>query len=99
GWRHLSVSKQLQAGANPNEPQQCLPSDSYDMFDLAGRYTCNDRWNLRFGVDNLFDRDPERTFPQAPGQSLASGTAWGSTNAGFYDILGRRYYAGMSFEF
>ncbi len=98
-WRHLPSIEHLQAVANPTVASQYLPTDSYDMFDFAARYTFSDRWNLRFGVDNLLDKEPERTFPQAPGQSLASGSAWGSTNPGFYDILGRRYYVGMNFGF
>lgn len=49
--------------------------------------------NLRFGVDNLFDREPERTFPEA------TNTARGQTNTSFYDILGRRYYLGLAMQF
>jgi iron complex outermembrane recepter protein len=90
-WRHLPSIKHLAALTNPTAPQ--VPTKRYDMFDLAGRYTFNDRWNLRYGIDNLLDKQPERTFED----NLTSG--YGSTNANFYDILGRRYYLGMTFGF
>lgn len=63
------------------------------MFDFAGRFELRDQMNLRFGVDNLFDREPERTFPEA------TNTARGQTNTSFYDILGRRYYLGLAMQF
>jgi outer membrane receptor protein involved in Fe transport len=49
---------------------------------------------LRFGIDNLLDTEPE-IVGFNPGQN----NAMGATNAGFYDILGRRYYAGVKFSF
>jgi hypothetical protein len=42
----------------------------------------------------LFDTDPE-IVGYDPGVT----NALGSTNQGFYDILGRRYYAGLKFSF
>jgi outer membrane receptor for ferrienterochelin and colicin len=63
------------------------------MFDFAGRVEIGTRVNMRYGIDNLFDKQPERTFAD----NLTS--AYGSTNAGFYDILGRRYYVGVNFGF
>jgi outer membrane receptor protein involved in Fe transport len=89
-WRHLPSIKSegtLAAGSTFE------PTGSYDIFDFAGRYMVADHVDLRFGVDNLFDRDPERTFPEA------TNTAMGQTNASFYDILGRRYYVGLSLQF
>ncbi|HET8699459.1 MAG TPA: TonB-dependent receptor, partial [Gammaproteobacteria bacterium] len=31
---------------------------SYNIFDVSGGYSFNEKWDLRFGVDNLFDKDP-----------------------------------------
>jgi iron complex outermembrane receptor protein len=90
-WRHLPSIKHLAQVTNPAAPYE--PTNSYDMFDFSGRYNLNERVNVRFGVDNLFDKEPERTFPD----NLTS--AYGTTNAGFYDILGRRYYVGVNFGF
>jgi outer membrane receptor protein involved in Fe transport len=90
-WRHLPSIKHLQQVVLPSAPY--IPTDSYDIFDFSGRYEFNERFNLRYGIDNVFDKEPERTFAD----NLT--TAYGSTNAGFYDILGRRYYIGMNFGF
>lgn len=90
-WRHLPSIKHLQQIVNPAAPY--VATDSYDIFDFSGRFTLGDRWNLRFGIDNLLDKQPERTFAD----NVTS--AYGSTNAGFYDILGRRFYVGMNFGF
>lgn len=89
-WRHLPSIDSVSARA-PGSTLQ--PTGAYDMLDFAGRFELRDRINLRFGVDNLFDRDPERTFPEA------TNTATGQTNTSFYDILGRRYYLGLAMQF
>ena len=69
---------------------------SYNVFDVAGRYTFADRWELRFGVDNLLDEEA----PIVNLRTVAEGyTQTGVTNASFYDVLGRRYYVGMTVEF
>jgi outer membrane receptor protein involved in Fe transport len=69
---------------------------SYNVFDVAGRYTFADRWEVRFGVDNLLDEEP----PVVNLRTVAEGyTQTGVTNAAFYDVLGRRYYVGMTVEF
>ena len=59
---------------------------------------------VRFGIDNLFDVQPERTFMEServnylgelgPGYSAA-----GDTNENFYDFLGRRWYVGFTMSF
>lgn len=90
-WRHLPSIMSDAALNNPVSTYE--PTDAYDIFDFAGRYASGGSWVVRFGVDNLFNKDPERTFPQA------TDTATGETNANFYDILGRRYYVGMTLEF
>ncbi len=70
------------------------PTSSYDRFDLFGGWSVRDNIQLRFGIDNLLDADPEIVGAN-PGQT----NAMGLTNTGFYDILGRRYYAGVKFSF
>lgn len=89
-WRHLP-SIESEGASSPGSTFE--PTSSYDMFDAAGRYSQGGRWDLRFGIDNLLDKAPERTFPDA------TNTARGQTNANFYDILGRRYYVGMRLQF
>ena len=88
-WRHLPSIESEGAGA-PGSTFE--PTSSYDIFDFAGRWQTAGNWSLRFGIDNLFNVDPERTFPQA------DNTATGETNENFYDILGRRYYVGFAVQ-
>lgn len=90
-WRHLPSIDSEALVVNPAGTQQ--PTNSYDIFDVAGRYQVNGRWGFRYGIDNLFDKEPEITFPDA------TTSAAGSTNRNFYDILGRRYYLGLNIEF
>jgi outer membrane receptor protein involved in Fe transport len=62
------------------------------MFDVSAGFTLREDWRLRFGIDNLFDKDP--VFTNAT--RFTRGTA---TNGGFYDVLGRRAYAGFELSF
>jgi outer membrane receptor protein involved in Fe transport len=91
-WIHLPEIKDATYATNPSTPVQ--PTNSYDRFDLYGGWSISDRMQLRFGIDNLLDTDPE-IVGYNPGQTNNTGI----TNQGYYDILGRRYYAGMKFSF
>jgi outer membrane receptor protein involved in Fe transport len=46
------------------------------------------------GIDNLLDKQPP-AVQRNPGLTTASNV----TNAGFYDVLGRRYYLGVKATF
>lgn len=54
----------------------------------------NGEWEVFFHTSNLFDQDP----PLVAGWSNFSGTGI-STNESLYDVLGRRYTAGVQFSF
>jgi len=82
------------------------PTNDYNIFDGSMRYSMGEMTELRFGVDNLFDVEPERTFPEAerhdvfPNNSTGPGyDAAGDTNENFYDFLGRRWYIGFKMTF
>lgn len=90
-WRFLpSIASQA---ALTNVMSTDRPTDPYSIFDLAGRYSIGSRWQIRGGIDNVFDVDPQITFADADTSGL------GSTNPNFYDILGRRFYVGASIRF
>ncbi len=92
-WRYLPTI--LPEGTIRTQAQY-TETPSYNVFDASGRYTFADRWELRFGVDNLLDEEP----PVVNIRTVAEGyTQTGVTNAAFYDVLGRRYYVGMTVEF
>ena len=88
-WTHLPS---IDSAAAATGPTSTLPTNSYDKFDLTGGIDFGQRWNFRYGIDNLFDRQPEITdaTPWSAGQM---------TNGNFYDILGRAVYVGMSMHF
>ncbi len=67
--------------------------DDYHVFDLAGRWTMTPNVDLRLGIDNLFDRAPMIT------SSSPTSSGSGSTSPGYYDVLGRRFYAGATARF
>lgn len=69
--------------------------DSHNGFDLFGRYEINQRYDLRFGVDNLFNIDPEVVgATQNEADPSQSNNALGSSFSS-HDTFGRRFYVGL----
>lgn len=66
---------------------------AYHVFDLAGRLSINENVDFRVGIDNFFDRSPMLTSRSPANSGL------GITNAGYYDVLGRRFYASATARF
>jgi outer membrane receptor protein involved in Fe transport len=89
-WRHLPETES--AAFATNQQTTMLPTKKYDVFDLSGRYQFT--YEFRAGVDNVLDTDPPRVG-RNPGNSNASG----ATSVTNYDILGRRYYVGVTARF
>ena len=89
-WRHLPSIQPSAIVSNPNTA--IVDTPSYDMFDISGGLSLRDSWRVRFGIDNLFDKDP--IFTNATRFTRGTGT-----NGGFYDVLGRRAYAGIEISF
>jgi outer membrane receptor protein involved in Fe transport len=66
-------------------------------FDLAGTFTVGEHYNLRLGVNNIFDKNPP-LFSSSLG-SCAVATCNGNTYGGSYDALGRYFFAGATLNF
>lgn len=62
--------------------------NTYNVFDLNGRYTLPWDGELRFGITNLFDRHP----PQV-------GDNEGNFDAQNYDVMGRYFFFGVTQRF
>jgi outer membrane receptor protein involved in Fe transport len=90
-WRHLPEIRSANAALDPTTP--VLPTESYNIFDLFAGYTFNDRYQLRGGIDNLLDEDPA-----VVGATLTDSNS-NSTQAAYYDALGRRAYIGLKIQF
>lgn len=85
-WRHLGA---MESASKATNPTSTTPGQSaYDIFDAFSSIKIADRFGLRAGVNNLFDRDPPRL-----------GGRLGVTEASTYDVLGRTFFVGASVNF
>jgi outer membrane receptor for ferrienterochelin and colicin len=98
-WRYLPRVRHNSLATNPASTTSS--TGGYSLFGLTGRWTVNDRWSVRGGIDNLLDREPPRVganwVPTATGSGVTS--AAGATDTSNYDIAGRRYYFGVTAKF
>ncbi len=72
----------------PGSAPSILGVDSHEQLDFFGSWSFKQRWQLRGGIDNLLNADPEWV-----GATTAN-NAIGSTNAN-YDPFGRRVFIGL----
>ena len=90
-WRRLPG---VRSGAFVTDPQTpFIGAESYSVFNLAGSWRLSSVISFTAGVDNLFDRQPNRV-----GAGPTTNAA-GTTATGYYDVLGRRYYASVKLTF
>ena len=86
-WQHLpSVIPP------PGSAATAFGIDSHDQVDLFGRWSFLDRYQLRVGIDNLLNAEPEIVGANA------TNNARGATNS-TYDQIGRRFFVGLSASF
>lgn len=72
---------------------QSLNAKSF--FDLALTARITNKFNLRFGANNVLDTDP----PVAGGEVIPAGFGNGNTYPQVYDALGRYIFAGVTVDF
>lgn len=85
-WRFTDA---MRDATSVTQPQSPLPGvGAYSVFDLFGRWKVTGDVELRAGITNLTDRQPE-----------VVGGRLGQTNGGLYDVVGRAFYAGARFHF
>lgn len=85
-WRYLGA---MDNAARATNPATTIPGQSaYHLFDLFGTLSLNKGFSLRMGVNNLLDTPPQALFGRA-----------GTTEPSTYDIMGRRFYLGVSTRF
>ena len=99
-WRYLpEADAGLQAIAAGQEIPQLGANDTYNVFDLSGVWNYSDRYTIRFGIDNLFDEDPVITGAETDVGGNIPTSGQGTTEAGFYNILGRTWFVGAKATF
>jgi len=103
-WRHLPSIDSFNSVTDPETTVQ--GADAYDIFNLTGDWQITENFAISGGIDNLFNRDPERSgagqiqtinAANGGGQTVLNGAA--TTNAQYYDVLGRRYFINLKLQF
>ena len=64
---------------------------TFNYFDETMNLTVNDKFQFRFGVQNLFNKKPPIV-----GDTVGDVNNFGSTYPQVYDVLGRTFFAGVS---
>lgn len=99
-WQHYpSIEDAAEILIPGGTPTTGFPA--YNLFSLNSSYSVNDALNLRFGIQNLFNKAPptgnvnlDNTDPAGTGNLPG-----GSFNTLFYDTNGRRFYVGANLRF
>jgi outer membrane receptor protein involved in Fe transport len=103
-WRHVSsvpvddelVDKLFGDVFSYNSEISSLPAQNY--FDLTMTAQIRDRYQVRLGVRNLFDRQPPIVPAGSFGPCSGAGTCNGNTYPQLYDPLGRFIFVGATFN-
>jgi outer membrane receptor protein involved in Fe transport len=103
-WRHLPAI--LSANVVTDPTTTVRGAHPYDMFGLTANWNASSHLGLTVGIDNLFDRQPNRvgagqvttiTAANGGGTTVLDGAA--STSSGYYDVLGRRYFLNVKLRY
>ncbi|RYG79856.1 TonB-dependent receptor, partial [bacterium] len=103
-WRHLPSIRSAQYVTDNATVIQ--GAKSYDIFGLTGDWDITSNFAISGGVDNVFDKDPNRVGAgqvvniaagDGGGTTVLNGS--GSTSAAYYDVLGRRYFLNAKLRF
>jgi outer membrane receptor protein involved in Fe transport len=97
-WRHFGSTDLSSNTDNPflaGDPVEINKSiRAYNYIDLFGSWKLRENFEVRAGVNNLFDKSPP-----AIAAGLLSAFGNGNTYPGVYDPMGRLLFAGMTFNF
>jgi outer membrane receptor protein involved in Fe transport len=103
-WRYLPEVDSALAVTDPTTTTQ--GAGAYSIFNLTGNWNLTETLALSGGIDNLLDTDPERvgagqvqTIATVNGGGTTVLNGSGSTSAGYYDVLGRRYFVNVKVRF
>lgn len=103
-WRYYGESKterlsnnpQLSGNVNANGLEYGIPSYSY--LDLTASMTFAEKFTVRVGANNLFDKSPP-IIPSGGLTDCPTGPCNGNTWAQVYDALGRQVFASVTVDF
>jgi outer membrane receptor protein involved in Fe transport len=86
---HRYISAISQEGADPRRIDKNFSHESY--FDLFGSWNITDQANVRLGINNVLDNDPQIN-------ASVGTTGNGNTYPQVYDALGRYIFAGVTLK-
>ncbi len=86
-WRHIGEVDDLNASE--------VDLKDIDYFDLSALWDVKDGFQLRAGINNLFDKEP----PIAGNGAGPATSGNGNTYPGLYDALGRYGFLAASLSF
>lgn len=95
-WQHLPA---VEDSAQAVQDTPTVGAPSYNLFALNGGYALTEDINLRFGVENLFNKAPPLTNFDPTADVALGQQRGGSYNSLFYDTQGRRFYLGANIRF
>ncbi len=100
-WRHISgvdVDADYSGASHAAGPDARLGSQDY--FDLAGTWGVRENITLRFGVNNIFDKEPPLVSSGGGAiNNCPTGPCSGNTYPMTYDSLGRYLFVGVRADF
>jgi iron complex outermembrane recepter protein len=104
GPARVGITWQHYAGVDDTPRNPAINgAPAYNIFNLNTAYQLSDDINLRFGVENLFNKAPPITnlntsidITQSPTTGQLPG---GGIGGGFYDTIGRRFFLGANIQF
>ncbi|MCB2067797.1 MAG: TonB-dependent receptor [Erythrobacter sp.] len=105
GPAYVGIQWQYQPGVEDsteaiiNAPTPTTGYPSYHLFNLNATYAVTEDVNLRFGIDNLFNRAPPLGGVNTAADPSLGQLSGGSFNNLYYDTNGRRFYFGANLRF
>jgi outer membrane receptor protein involved in Fe transport len=93
-WRYFPSAKDASLVVNPTSTILGVPS--HHEFDLFGSWNIGRTLTLRGGIDNLLN-----TKPEVSGRNVSTSSPNSSLGTTLldYDVLGRRFFAGLTARF
>jgi outer membrane receptor protein involved in Fe transport len=95
-WQHKPSADSAISVTDPASNTTGAPK--YNLFHLNGTYAITPDVSFRWGIDNLFDKAPPIIGVNLNSDGLST-LRGGTYDSGNYDVLGRRFFIGATFDF
>ncbi len=95
-WQHKPSARSAISVTDTNSRTTGAPA--YDLFNLNGSVAVTRNAVLRFGIDNLFDKQPPVISRNLNATGEGGNLVGGTYDTSQYDVLGRRFYVGVNFK-